>query len=205
MKIIVLTSAAMVLLSSSSSSVASAALTKKQQLLLKQRNSHQALFLKDLPNAGGEWQTLENGVEVQPASNLSPLAQEHLRRLTWGKSSGSSSMENDANGMTTIYKDGTETYYDEYSQAWRALGFYIDCDADVQEDGRRQLEDDNNDGITCQRYMLWAAVSKSILPVPPVRVPVPVPVLKEVQPMMDDDVFSPSVYILLLFLLHCTD
>ena len=61
-----------------------------------------------------------------------------------------------------VFIDGGETFYDEYSQAWRALGFYIDCDANeadyYEEDRRRSLEGEDQQG-GCLRYMLWAAVS----------------------------------------------
>lgn len=46
---------------------------------------------------------------------------------------------------------------DEYSQAWRYLGFYIDCNQ--AEDGyheRLLQEDESYTG--CLRYLMWAAV-----------------------------------------------
>ena len=100
------------------------------------------LMAKSLPDTGEQWSSLPNGIEFQPAANLSPLAKEHLRQLT--KNAGAKE------SFQTMFVDGTETYYDEFSQAWRALGFYIDCD--YQGDG----EDGSASG--CQRFMLWAAV-----------------------------------------------
>ena len=54
--------------------------------------------------------------------------------------------------------------YDEYQQAWRLLGFMIDCNTHVSND-----DDDGNysqhsgdEEITeegCARYVIWAAVS----------------------------------------------
>lgn len=119
-----------------------------------------ALVLDELPNSnGGQWQTLPNGVEYQPAPDLSPLAQEHLRRLTT-----SDTTSRDAEAYQKMFVDGAETYYDEYSQAWRALGFYIDCDADqmLQDDDepRRKLPEEDEDQGPCHRYLLWAAVSR---------------------------------------------
>lgn len=111
------------------------------------------LMAKSLPNTGEEWTTLSNGMEFQPAANLSPLAKEHLRQLT----------ENDADNFKTLFVDGTETYYDEFAQAWRALGFYIDCDYQGQE------EDGSASG--CQRFMLWAAVC-SFVPLIACSVPI---------------------------------
>jgi len=68
------------------------------------------------------------------------------------------------------FVDGMETYYSDESQAWRLLGFYIDCEAredNYAEDGRRMLarklegEDDDADSVACERYLLWAAVRTS--------------------------------------------
>ena len=49
--------------------------------------------------------------------------------------------------------------YDEYAQAWRLLGFMIDCN-EVTEDDDYANDNGSNDGGTeegCTRYLLWAA------------------------------------------------
>ena len=46
--------------------------------------------------------------------------------------------------------------YDEYQQAWRMLGFMIDCNGVSDEDDHHS-GDVTEDG--CARYILWAAVS----------------------------------------------
>jgi hypothetical protein len=58
--------------------------------------------------------------------------------------------------------------YDEYQQAWRMLGFMIDCDVhdgDEWREGAQQSHSrDDNDGTTsdgCERFILWAAVSSN--------------------------------------------
>ena len=111
-------------------------------------------MLDNLPSTGAQWQTAQTGMEFQPAQDLSPLAQEHLRRLT----STSTSKDASYSYGSSYFLDGAETYYDEYAQAWRVLGFYIDCnaDGDGNEYEDRNLEDDN---AGCQRFLLWAAVS----------------------------------------------
>ena len=101
-----------------------------------------SMALQDPPSTGTLWQTGANGVEFQPAQHLSPLAEAHLRRLTSNETKSGTPYD-------TIYVDGTETYYDEYAQAWRVLGFYIDCDT----------AEENNEN-ECVRYLLWAAVSE---------------------------------------------
>lgn len=53
-----------------------------------------------------------------------------------------------------------ESDYNEYQQAWRYLGFMVDCN-----DGMTNDDDggswDGGTGEGCHRYVLWAAVSYS--------------------------------------------
>jgi hypothetical protein len=61
--------------------------------------------------------------------------------------------------------DGLETYYNEYAQAWRFLGLYVDCqNAEAAAEHRRLQGGDNEQHKNqneekCGRYFLWAAVS----------------------------------------------
>jgi hypothetical protein len=54
--------------------------------------------------------------------------------------------------------------YDTYQQAWRMLGFMIDCDDPNQnnngdnDDHHSGSNDENETGQGCRRYVLWAAV-----------------------------------------------
>jgi hypothetical protein len=105
------------------------------------------LTAEDIPSSGKDWYTLENGVEFQPSDDAD-LRLEHARKL-WG----SSKKQDDP-----IFLDGSETYYDANAQAWRLLGFYIDCnhcDDGLNEAACIQA----GQQTTCQRYLLWAAVS----------------------------------------------
>lgn len=69
------------------------------------------------------------------------------------------------------FVDGTETVYDDFSLAWRFLGFYKDCNVCFEDD---KAEDDNGneyevvqnpkecvrdgaDATVCRNYALWAA------------------------------------------------
>ena len=45
--------------------------------------------------------------------------------------------------------------YDEQQQAWRYLGFVIDCDSATDDDASW----DGGTGEGCTRFVLWAAVS----------------------------------------------
>jgi hypothetical protein len=65
--------------------------------------------------------------------------------------------------------DSADTHYTAYQQAWRYLGFYIDCNVQEDHKRRRKLEDveadddqwqqgsDGEEESGCQRYLLWAA------------------------------------------------
>ena len=104
-------------------------------------------FDEHRPSSDAEWITLSETESFQPApSNDNPRLRHAQRHLVEYSSKF-------ANG---------ETYYDEYSQAWRMLGMFIDCNPE-KDDRRRQLDeanvDDDGSENTCQRYLLWAAVS----------------------------------------------
>jgi hypothetical protein len=139
-------------------SVASAARSK--------RRTKMNGILDELPNTGREWVTLDNGIEFQPGADVDPRL-EQAREL-WSRTDGNS-FQND-NGYEKIFVDGVETYYDQGAQAWRYLGFYIDCDAvptcnndddlegDCDDERKRRLEGDQ-ESSGCMRFLLWASVS----------------------------------------------
>lgn len=48
-------------------------------------------------------------------------------------------------------------YVHSYAQAWRLLGFYVDCnDNGNNKKDHRNLNNDNNKNSGCSRYLLWA-------------------------------------------------
>ena len=132
-----------------------------------------------LPTTGQDWISLGDesgsGIEYQPNDfdDEDPETARHLRAirdralLSFGEGHYSKQ-----------FIDGSETYYDEYSQAWRLLGFYVDCNSPYvhqgdcgggggEEDQDRQQNDiqyDANGKVikNCVRYLLWAAVSKTL-------------------------------------------
>ena len=96
----------------------------------------------------------DGGLEFQPASS------KFGRLLLSGTGSTS--------GYESEFVDGSETYYNDYAQAWRLLGFYIDCNAPHNNFNECGGEDDGQDSQddsqpACQRYLLWAAVSTSFV------------------------------------------
>ena len=131
----------------------------------------------NLPTTGQDWISLgdKSGsrLEYQPNDfdDEDPETARHLRAirdralLSWG-----------GNDYSKQFIDGGETYYDEYSQAWRLLGFYIDCESPYEHEGDcgggGGAENDQQEAVqydeygnviqnkNCVRYLLWAAVSK---------------------------------------------
>ena len=127
------------------------------------RNAQLLLNKEDIPSER-QWITIDerSGLEFQSGSNdESDPRMKHIRR-SLGFSNG---MQTDmANGR---FVDGSETYYDDYAQAWRVLGFYLDCDACSDEgvdangnayNGNCYAYDNGGFQNRCQRYLLWAAV-----------------------------------------------
>ena len=127
----------------------------------------------NLPTTGQDWISLGDksgsGLEYQPNdfNDEDPETARRLRAirdrtlLSWG-----------TKDYSTQFIDGGETYYDEYSQAWRLLGFYIDCDSPYEDEGgcggggggdndQQDVDANGNPVKHCVRYLLWAAVSKN--------------------------------------------
>jgi hypothetical protein len=106
-----------------------------------------------IPSTGEAWVSIENGVEFQPAA----AAASSETQAAALRNSAQQRFLQKSSSYDELFIDGSETYYDDYSQAWRLIGFYIDCKAseDVDQDG----DDDANVYGGCQRYLLWAAVS----------------------------------------------
>jgi hypothetical protein len=98
----------------------------------------------DIPRTGEDWISLSADAEFLPAaSHSNPGLRRAQRRFL---------------GYTDNFVDGN-TYYDEYSQAWRVLGWYIDCTS-YENHRKRKLanaNDDENGSLYCARYLLWAA------------------------------------------------
>ena len=146
-------------------------------------NEHNAIPL----DSGRDWITLPNGMEYQPGpieDEVNDVRMANIRARSLGYTSNNYNdgyqrgayndrksnnyNQGDANAMTTPYIDGSESYYDEYAQAWRVLGWYIDCDSmfmsrvnaynnGYNNNNNQDADKDDND-IGCQRYLLWASV-----------------------------------------------
>lgn len=97
----------------------------------------------NLPS-GEEWMSLSKSVDFMAAPTQdSPLLRSAQQRLL--------------NFYKDDFADGLETQYNEYAQAWRYLGLYMDCGYVAQN--RRLEQEAQDDGSICKRYLLWGAVS----------------------------------------------
>ena len=96
-----------------------------------------------------------NAMMMKTSNNEKDENQPFLRRLGWGSNKKSQAIE---------YLSPGEDY-DMWSQAYRMLGGFIDCDHKKDEGGSHDDGDNNNgDGNSkCSRWMMWAAVSVLLL------------------------------------------
>ena len=131
----------------------------------------------NLPTTGQDWISLDGQSEYQPNdfADEDPETARRLRAIRDRSLYSYFTGEGDPEGYSKQFIDGSQTYYDEYSQAWRLLGFYIDCDSPYErqgdcgngdgggnhnDDGGVQYDANGNIVRTCARYLLWAAVSE---------------------------------------------
>jgi hypothetical protein len=116
---------------------------------------------EDLPIDDRRWQSLNVDVEFIPAEGIDPkLLYRFLEQA--GEEEGTDSAT--FSKMASIYnvesfaKGGVE--YDGYQQAWRLLGFIIDCNPMGDDDAVASGSGDKGTEDGCARYVLWAAVRK---------------------------------------------
>lgn len=123
--------------------------------------------LEDMPISDGKWQSLNPDVDFIPAEGVDPkLLQRFLEQEGGGEAdeSETSTATNAAmnSKLANIYKVESFAYgadeYDEYQQAWRLLGFIIDCNPMVDDDYYAGGSGDEGTEDGCARYVLWAAV-----------------------------------------------
>ena len=124
-----------------------------------------------------EWESLggdvefvsANQIENLPVNTKKILMDQSLRHLEDSSSySYGTTEEEDDDDKFNVYKvqpfvEGISNY-DEYQQAWRLLGFMIDCNAGklYDDDDGGSGSGDKGTGEGCMRYVLWAAVSLSV-------------------------------------------
>lgn len=127
---------------------------------------------KERKNNNDNWMSITEDVEFLPLLNTkNNKATTRGRTLEYDASSQSTSTTTTTTGAHSYndpfsiqpFVEGMSNY-DEYQQAWRLLGFMIDCNTHVNgdddDDGKSQHSGDEE--ITeegCARYVIWAAVS----------------------------------------------
>ena len=96
-----------------------------------------------------DWVSFDKNTEFLPADATSTASSNMARMLA-----SSSTTYNPYAAQAFV--DGVNTEYDSYQQAWRYLGFMIDCDASTDDDNNSGSGDQGTDD-GCERYVLWAA------------------------------------------------
>lgn len=127
------------------------------------------LHKSEIPNTGGEWMSINPETEFQintDAFNTGNPEEDEKRRNTLQRllegNDDDIPTANDA--YSNPYKDqaafveGSGTYYSGYAQAWRYVGYYVDCEYGYGNNNNkdRKLNDNDNDS-GCSRYLLWGA------------------------------------------------
>lgn len=92
-------------------------------------------------------------VERVSEEELESMDSEYIRKLNWGGSK--------SGGELSYFVDPGEDY-DMWSQAYRMLGGFIDCDHDKSDDDEGGGSHDGGEGGRCSRWMMWAAVSRNV-------------------------------------------
>jgi hypothetical protein len=88
-------------------------------------------------------------VEKVPEEDLEQIDEKTRRQLGWGNRNG---------GELSYFVDPGEDY-DMWSQAYRMIGGYIDCDNSKEEGGSGDNGGGDGDAQACSRWMMWASVS----------------------------------------------
>lgn len=107
-----------------------------------------------------QWQSLNPLVEFYPSEKVDPAIVQRFLGENNDDSQGAAD-----GAMASIYNfqpfaNGDENY-DGYQQAWRLLGFIVDCNPLVDDDYYGGSgSGDQYTADACARYVLWAAVSK---------------------------------------------
>jgi len=105
-----------------------------------------------------QWLSVSEDLEFLPNTDLPPLPKSPNKRkleMEEGEDSTTGAWEEYDPYSVQPFVEGMSEY-DEYQQAWRLLGFMIDCNSVDDDDGSGSgSEDVTEDG--CARYILWAA------------------------------------------------
>jgi len=134
-----------------------ASTTAEQESLLRHEMPPGMISKAQVPNTGRDWVTLDNGVEFQPGPEYTFG---HAARILSANGDGSTSFY-EANPFI----EGAEIEFDEGQQAWRFVGWWIDCNEDIKgaygnpdggDNSHGSQSEDYEEGA-CQRYLMWAA------------------------------------------------
>mmetsp|Transcript_26805 Transcript_26805/g.62659 ORF Transcript_26805/g.62659 Transcript_26805/m.62659 type:complete len:524 (-) Transcript_26805:297-1868(-) len=143
---------------------------KLESLVRKQNLLPPLIHEEDLPveNAHEKWVSLNSDVEFLPSDSIDrKIVHRFLEQGNYAyeyQAAGEEESYGGTAGLESIYNVEPFVYgvdeYDEYQQAWRLMGFIVDCypmvdDDYYQNDGSGSGDQGTEDG--CARYVLWAA------------------------------------------------
>jgi len=109
--------------------------------------------------------SLSADTEFQPSSEFAndPKLAKTLHRMLEDADAEEEEVLNNPYTSFVPYVEGEKDYYARWAQAWRYIGFYIDCTVkgeEEEEEGegrKRHLESGDEDQVGCTRFLLWAA------------------------------------------------
>mmetsp|Transcript_18526 Transcript_18526/g.26165 ORF Transcript_18526/g.26165 Transcript_18526/m.26165 type:complete len:556 (+) Transcript_18526:113-1780(+) len=138
-----------------------------QQPLLRHKFPPGMISKAQVPDTGKDWVTLDNGVEFQPGPGYTFG---HATRILAANYNNAGEEEGNSYGATTFYEanpfiEGTDIEFDEGQQAWRFVGWWIDCNEFIRGAYGHPDDDEGSHGSNsqdyeddgCQRYLMWAA------------------------------------------------
>ena len=129
------------------------------------------LAAHDQPKQENLSRVLDADLEANPQArqvleDQGMLKEGEERKLSNSYSSSSSSSGADAYGYN-YYSNTDQTEYDGYQQAWRYLGWYVSCGtpsdryyASNSHDSQGSNDNTYEGNNYCQRYLMWAGVSR---------------------------------------------
>lgn len=117
------------------------------------------MLKSEVPDTGEDWRSLSENIEFQISADFDYSDKKMQKTLTMLLEGDEEAMK--ATRKLESYSDpyltaelfADNAFYTAYAQAWRYLGYYVDCDPQEDKD-RRRME---NNGGGCLRYLLWAA------------------------------------------------
>lgn len=121
----------------------------------ERRNKAKELIAKHQPEPGVLSKMAPRDIQKVYGNAIKNDPQLELENHSWMRDLGG----NYASSENPSFLASTSEYYDEWAQAYRMLGGFIDCDNEQSDSGSGDNNNNNNGGggESCSRWMMWAA------------------------------------------------